>query len=55
MLCIASQDNILYKGMVKCMILYKKNFIDDCISKSGNISWVKTSDSRYILKRAIVL
>lgn len=55
MLCIASQDNILYKRMVKCMILYKKNFIDDCISKSGNISWVKTSDSRYILKRAIVL
>lgn len=38
MLCNASQDNILYKRMVKCMVLYKKNFIHDCISKSGNIS-----------------
>lgn len=55
MLCNASQDNILYKRMVKCMVLYKKNFIHDCISKSGNISWVKTSDSYYILERIIAL
>lgn len=55
MLCNASQDNILYKRMVKCMISYKENFIDNCISKSGNISLVKTSDSHYILEEAIAL
>lgn len=38
MLFNASQDNILYRRMVKCIVLNKENFIDDCTSKSGYIS-----------------